>query len=166
MFKQHHYLSGEINKASHCYLGTYNDLPIAFGAIITMPSGSVKHAYREHRIVVLPDYQGMGIGNKFSETLAEAYHRAGCRYFGKTANPRMGEHREKSPLWLPTSKNKSKRGDYLKMVQDFHGMKKNAEIHASRLCFSHEYIGDGKTYDYLFDEQNDEYEQLSWEGIK
>lgn len=148
MFKQHHYLSGEINKASRCYIGTYNDIPIVFASVISMPSGSIKHAYREHRLVVLPDYQGMGIGNKFSEAIAEAYHSAGCRYFSKTANPRVGEHRNKSSLWKPTSKNRKTREDYNNATKDYHGMLKTSLLHADRLCYSHEYVGDGIQYEY------------------
>lgn len=89
-FKRHHYLSGELNKASVCYIGTYNDIPICFASLLPLPGRDVKHAWREHRIVVLPDYQGMGIGNKLSETLGQAYIEKGCRYFAKTSNPRMG----------------------------------------------------------------------------
>lgn len=150
MFKRHHYLSGSINKSAQCYLGIYNGIPVAFGAIIAMPCGTLRHAFREHRVVVLPDYQGMGIGNKFSEAIAEAYHNAGCRYFSKTANPRMGEHRERSDRWKPTSKNRAKRRDYLGMTKDYHGMLENALVHANRSCFSHEYVGDGVTHNFRY----------------
>ena len=155
IFKRYHYLSGEINKASRCYIGTYDDLPVVFGAILSLPCGTMKHAFREHRVVVLPDFQGMGIGNRFSEALAEAYHRAGCRYFGKTANPRMGEHRDKSTLWKPTSKNHVLRKDYIRQnAPNFHNMLHNALCHVNRDCYSHEYIGDGVSYPYILDENN------------
>lgn len=158
-FRRHHYLSGDLNSSANCYIGTYDDTPVVFGAIIAMPSGSLKHAYREHRIVVLPDYQGMGIGNRFSETLAEAYHKAGCRYFSKTANPRMGEHRDNSPLWKPTSKNRHKRLDYNNMKYDYNNMATLSRKHADRMCYSHEYIGDGKQYEYTL--MDDGIRQLS-----
>jgi len=147
-FKRYHYLSGDINSSANCYLGIYDDQPIAFGAVIAMPCGTLKHAYREHRVVVLPDYQGMGIGNKFSEAIAEAYHNAGCRYFSKTANPRMGVHRDNSPYWRATSKNRRKRHDYINMKYDYNNMATISRKHADRLCYSHEYIGDGIEHEY------------------
>lgn len=161
MFAKHHYLSGDINKASHCYLGLYDDVPVAFGAIISMPGRYLKHAYREHRVVVLPDYQGMGIGTRFSEALGEAYHKAGCRYFSKTANPRMGEHRDKSKLWKPTSMNHKDRMDYLRQTRDFNNTLALKQRLAQRVCYSHEYIGDGIKYGYSLSKSS--YEQLSLE---
>lgn len=155
MFKRYHYLSGSLNKTAVCYVGTYHDIPVCFGAILPLPSGTMKHAFREHRIVVLPDYQGMGIGNKFSEMLGEAYRRAGCRYFCKTANPRMGQHRDNSPLWKATSKNHVLRPDYIKQQDhDYHNMLHNALVHVNRDCFSHEYIGDGKQYEFSYGSKN------------
>lgn len=154
MFKKHHYLSGEINSASVCYLAMIGDTPCAFIALLSLPGRDVKHAWREHRLVVLPDYQGMGIGNKISETIAQAYIEKGCRYFSKTANPRMGDHRDRSPLWRATVNNRSDRMSYLdatgKARQNRrYGMRDElVAIHAKRVCYTHEYIGDGKKYPY------------------
>lgn len=152
IFKRYHYLSGEINKSSACYMATYNEIPVAFLAVLSFPNGNIKHGWREHRLVVLPDYQGMGIGNKFSETIAQAYVDRGCRYFCKTSNPRMGEHRDRSSLWRATSHNKTARTDYFRNDGTVRIMAKTSarmtQIHANRVCYSHEYIGDGKTYPY------------------
>ena len=146
MFKAHHYLSGEINKASRCVIARINNYPVAFVASLAYPSGSVKNGWREHRLVVLPDYQGIGIGNAVSEAVAQMYLDMGCRYFSKTANPRCGIHRDKSPLWRPTSHNHKARGDYL---NDGIPVKINTKsmsgemqiVHAGRICYAHEYIG-------------------------
>lgn len=159
MFKRYHYLSGELNSASVCYLGVYNDIPVAFMALLALPGRDVKHAWREHRVVVLPDYQGMGIGNKFSEAIAQAYIERGCRYFCKTSNPRMGEHRERSSKWRGTPNNKKSRESYLKTdgtVRETHGYGMKPElvmIHAFRVCYAHEYIGDGTTYSYTYKDE-------------
>ena len=150
-FKRHHYLSGNLNGSSKCYMGIYNDIPVSFCAVLSLPVGSLKHAFKEHRLVVLPDFQGMGIGNKFSEAIADAYVSAGCRYFSKTANPRVGQHRDNSTLWRATSKNHVLRKDYLRPNQnDFHNMIQSAQPHAFRDCFSHEYIGDGSKHEFSY----------------
>jgi len=61
MFKQYHYLSGNLHKASKCF-GTYigNKL-VAFCAILSKVG--YEGCSRVHRLVTLPDYQGVGIGS-------------------------------------------------------------------------------------------------------
>lgn len=155
MFKKHHYLSADLNLSADCYLLSWNKLPIAFGAILSMPGrfgSDTRKCVSEHRIVVLPDYQGMGIGNRFSEYLGELYISQGYRYFGKTANPRMGEHRERSDKWKATSTNLKKPRDIKDLSESAikqlrprgrNTSLKSVEMTLSRLCYSHEYIGDG-----------------------
>lgn len=165
-FKKYHYLSGEINKSATCYVGEYNDIPIVFIALISQMGKDVKHAWREHRVVVLPDYQGMGIGNKTSEMFAQAYIEKGCQYFAKTSNVRMGEHRDKSPLWRGTCNNHKDRHDYLKFRDKIFSQEFLSK-HALRVCYSHEYIGDGTKYPYTLETQYSDKQiidenQISW----
>ena len=166
LFKKYHYLSSDLNNASICYLALYNEIPVGFLALLSLPGRDVKHAWREHRVVIHPDYQGMGIGNKFSEAIAQAYREKGCRYFSKTSNPRMGEHRNKSSLWRATSNNGKSRESYLDengeiregtwraILTATYGMSPElVKLHAHRICYSHEYIGDGKVYPYTLETQ-------------
>lgn len=136
MFKNHHYLSNEISKASRCFLGLYNNKPIAFGSVMTMPSGSLKNAYRGHRTVILPDFQGLGLGVRFSDAIGEIMISDGKRYFSRTIHPRMGHYRNNSSLWKPTSKNMKLRTD-IKHERVYN----NHYADNKRICFSHEYIG-------------------------
>jgi len=139
MFKEHHYLRDDLHKSSRCFVGVWNGQIVAFGASIAMPNGYLKHAWRGHRTVILPDYQGMGIGVKFSDGIAQIHLDEGKRYFSRTAHPRMGLYREKSPLWKATSKNKRLRTD-VKHLNVF----KNHYADNKRVCFSHEYVGASK----------------------
>lgn len=154
MFKRYHYLSAELNEASKCFVGLLNKRPIAFVAVLPLP-GMIKHAFKEHRLVVHPDYQGMGIGNKLSEMIAEAYVNKGCRYFSKTANPRVGSHRDRSELWKGTAHNHSQREDYMKNgVPKTSRYSMNANgiaFHASRVCYCHEYVGNGVRKPFTLD---------------
>ena len=155
MFKKHHYLSGELNKASSCYIAEINNYPVAFVAALSFPFGGARHAWREHRLVVLPDFQGIGIGNAVSEAIAQGYLEKGIQYFSKTANPRCGEHRDHSPLWKPTSHNHSARYEYIKdgkaRTNNKYSMSEEKQIiHARRLCYSHQYIGDGTVYPFTY----------------
>lgn len=153
MFKEHHYLNSSINKSCNCWLVEYEARPVAFIATLAYPSGTVKHAFREHRLVVLPDFQGIGIGNAVSEAVGQAYIEVGCRYFSKTANPRCGIHRDNSSKWRATAKNHKNRSDYLMDGKPRSDKKESAwmqPLHAQRICFSHEYIGDGTKYPYTY----------------
>lgn len=148
MFQKHHYLSGQINRASSCVMAEENGYPVAFVASLAFPFKGCTNAWREHRLVVLPDFQGIGIGNALSEAVAESYLVRDCRYFSKTTNPRCGEHRDHSPLWRPTSHNHKKRLDYMKdgevRQHSKYAMSEELQkIHANRVCYSHEYIGNG-----------------------
>jgi len=62
LFKQHHYLSQDLNQSSKCFIALFNDKPVAFLAVLPFPSGYVKKAFRGTRTVVIPDFQGLGIG--------------------------------------------------------------------------------------------------------
>lgn len=163
MFKPYHYLSADLNSSADCYLVTYNMLPIGFGAVISMPGrfpnplnkNDKRLCVSEHRTVVLPDYQGIGIGKKLSEYMAELYISQGYRYFSKTANPIIGEYRQRSNLWRATSTNLKK----VKCIDDISEEEIRRAIRPkgrdsnyaavirrlTRLCYSHEYIGDENT---------------------
>lgn len=132
-FAPYHYLTGNINRSAHCYVGIWEGQLVAFNSAITAPNGNYKNAYRGHRLVVHPDYQGFGFGPKISEAVAQHYVDNGKRYFAKTAHPRLGGYRDSSPLWKPTSKNHMKRKDGAGNTR--------WEINPDRWTFSHEYIG-------------------------
>jgi hypothetical protein len=147
-FSKYHYLDNAIGKSSHCYVGLLGDKPVAFQATIHSTNRDIHSYWREHRTVVLPEFQGVGIGNKFSEAIAQIYVSQGRRYFSKTAHPSFGEHREKSSLWRPTSTNRKLRTstflnkDGSVRATPGHGSTNIAKIRdAYRVCYSHEYIG-------------------------
>lgn len=139
IFKRHHYLSGAFNNSANAFGAFFNKRIIGFCSILSFPNAHFQNAWREHRTVVLPEFQGLGIGTALSETVADHVVKNGGRFFSKTSHPAFGHHRETSKKWRATSKNKKKRTDYNtknKTKEDGHKMK-----HAERLCFSHEYIG-------------------------
>ena len=139
MFKEHHYLTSNHNNAARCYLAVWDDVVIGFASVITMPSGTVKNAWRGHRAVILPDYQGMGIGVRFTEIVAQIHLDEGHRFFTRTAHPKLGIYKQNSPLWKATSKNKKLRLDVTNEKTHNNHLYDN-----KRLCFSYEYIGEIK----------------------
>lgn len=89
LFKQHHYLSEELNLAAKCFVITFNDKPCAFIAILPMPSGTLKHAFRVSRLVVLPDFQGLSIGIKLLNYIGSLYLSDNKKLYIKTSNPSL-----------------------------------------------------------------------------
>ena len=147
-FSKNHYLDTTMSRSVHCYVLLLGNKPIGFHAAIHSTNRDIHSYWRGHRTVILPEFQGMGIGTRFSDAIAEMYVSKGMRYFSKTAHPSFGEHREKSPLWRATSTNKKSRlGSYLLKdgsIRAMPGYGGNAQIalrDAGRVCYSHEYIG-------------------------
>jgi len=140
IFKKHHYLTGSLNKAARCWVAYLWGMPVAFNSVLSMPSGTLKNAWRGHRLVVLSDYQGMGIGTAVSECAGEVLKAEGKRLFCKTANMKLGEYRNRSSKWRPTSKNGISRKDHLKSVRENYNNIVNKAL-SSRVCYSHEYVG-------------------------
>ena len=145
-FSKYHYLDTAISRSAHYYVLLLGDKPIGFHAAIHSTNRDIHSYWRGHRTVILPEFQGMGIGTAFSDAIAEIYVSRGYRYFSKTAHPSFGEHRQKSPLWRATSTNlKSRLGSYLnkdgttRKMPGYGGTTTARD--AGRLCYSHEYIG-------------------------
>lgn len=103
-FKDHHYMTGEINKAARCYCMLVNDEPAAFCAVLSFPHPKLKKAFRGHRTVVLPDYQGLGLGNRLSEAVGDILAGEGRKLISTTSHPAMIAYRCKSPKWIMTRK--------------------------------------------------------------
>lgn len=137
LFKKHHYLTELNNKAYAHYLFEWDGKPIAINIISPLPSGSLKNAFRESRIVVLPDYQGLGIGYEISKITASIYKSDNRRYFTKTVHPALGEKRNQSSLWRPTPDNGKERKKRKKEFNYEHHWK-----HNSRPSYCHEYVGE------------------------
>ena len=132
-FKKHHYLTEEVNKSCKFFLFEWNEKPIGIVVVATNPSGTVRNSFRLSRTVVLPDYQGIGIGSRISEFICSITKG---RVFTKTVNPALGEYRNKSKNWKPTSK-------HLKTLK---GQRKesgeNVWTTKTRPSYCYEYIGE------------------------
>ena len=89
IFKQHHYMSEDLNKACKCFVLTMNDKPVAFMAILPFPHGNIQNGYRISRIVVLPDYQGLGLGFVIINYFGSLYAKDNKTLYIKTSNPAL-----------------------------------------------------------------------------
>lgn len=135
LFKKHHYMTQAVNKAFKFILFEWNDKPIAI-AVIGMQTGrGVGNAYRDSRVVVLPDYQGLGIGTSVSNFIGAICQNIGYRYFTKTIHPALGEYRNyHTKIWRATAYNGKIRND--KCTSD-----NKWKVLLRRKSYCHEYIG-------------------------
>lgn len=106
-FKKYHYLSGTLSRAAKCYVCVVTDgfgitpgersAAAAFGAI--MQSEGRRGRKRVHRIVVKPEFQGVGIGGAFLDMLAEQAASEGARLEIVTGSASFIRKLERSPRW-------------------------------------------------------------------
>ena len=138
IFAQHHYMSANLSKTCRSWIALWDGIPIGFVSTMPLPSGTTKNAWREHRTVVLPDYQGLGIGVRISDEVAQIHLDEGRRFYSKTAHPRMGKYRDASAKWRPTKHNH-------KVAKYQHGTLKTWRARENVYLYSHEFTGDVAT---------------------
>lgn len=104
LFKKHHYLTAAINPSAICFMALVDGKPAGFDAWLPFV-GKLKtkqKARRGHRTVVLPDYQGVGIGGRLFTSNAAMWSGLGYRAFSCTAHPAEIRARLASGLWKMT----------------------------------------------------------------
>jgi alpha-D-ribose 1-methylphosphonate 5-triphosphate synthase subunit PhnL/GNAT superfamily N-acetyltransferase len=99
MFKNYHYLNSDINKAGKCFIMTVNNKIAGFTSVLHFPHPKERKFKREHRTVILPNYQGVGLGSILSEQIAQLYVENGFRYISTTSNPAFIKHRKNNKNW-------------------------------------------------------------------
>ena len=88
MFRQYHYLNGKLGAGVRCYTAVYQGKPIAFIAVACTRM-KAKY-YRVSRLVVLPDYQGIGVGKRLLNFIAELYDsQTSLPFYILTSNPQI-----------------------------------------------------------------------------
>jgi GNAT superfamily N-acetyltransferase len=88
MFRQYHYLNGSLGAGVRCYTAVYHEKPVAFIAVACVKM-KAKY-YRVSRLVVLPDYQGIGVGKRLLNFIAELYTKqTKMPFYILTSNPQI-----------------------------------------------------------------------------
>ena len=101
IFGKHHYLTSKIATAAQCFMATWNEVPVAFTSYISA-CGHVGMR-QEHRTVVLPDFQGVGIGVALSSWLGDHLKAQGLRFVSTTSHPAFVRSRIASGRWRLTT---------------------------------------------------------------
>lgn len=139
LFAKYHYLSHYHNKAAHVYVCTANGDLAGFCSILPFPHPKLKNARKEHRVVVLPDYQGVGIGRHMTDAIAQMYKDNGYTYLCVSSAPAFIHSRSKSPKWIVTRKlSRTGKGSETGKIQNFKNKKSTS---FNRMTVSFKYRG-------------------------
>lgn len=105
-FKKHYYLDLPFPVAAEYFVGAVNDEIVAHLAV--SPLFTAK-AYRATRLVVMPEWQGIGVGTAFLNSVCQ-YHldgfgRKGMNYpvFFHTSHPQLSSYLRKNEKWVQVS---------------------------------------------------------------
>jgi GNAT superfamily N-acetyltransferase len=137
-FREHHYKDHRLSGSSICFVGELDGRAVAFLAAIVPgftlswmlsrneeqhalaqaerlgypPDWSLRTILREHRTVVLPDSQGLGLGSLMADAVAHLLtDKMGYVFMSTTAHPTYGGYRDRSPLWVALPTSRRDRGD-------------------------------------------------------
>lgn len=97
LFRQHHYLSGSLSPDAELFGGWIEGEMVAFNS--AMPRWGTPGLWVGHRTVVLPDWQGLGIGGMFMDWLGQHYADRGLRYRETLSHWSLVQHYIHSPRW-------------------------------------------------------------------
>lgn len=124
-------MSTELNPSAHCYIGYIENNPVSFFAVLHFPHPSAKNIKKGHRLVVLPDYQGLGIGHIFSTEIAAIYKKQGYRFVITSSTKSLFKQRSADKRWAVTRKGRTANSN---------GILKGTNSQ-NKITYSYEYIG-------------------------
>lgn len=104
-FREHHYLSHQHHKATTCFIAEVDGRPAAWCSVIHR-MGKESH-FATHRLVTLPDFQGIGLGHALHEFVAGMFVCRGKGYFLTSSHPAMIAHCARSAKWRYGSRSMS-----------------------------------------------------------
>jgi GNAT superfamily N-acetyltransferase len=97
LFARHHYLSGALSRAASVYVALWHETPVALCATVALYGHAGRR--RIHRLVTLPDFQGVGIGARLLDFVAAKKQREGHRVNITTSHPAVIAHCRRSAAW-------------------------------------------------------------------
>jgi GNAT superfamily N-acetyltransferase len=123
VFRPFHYMSADLVQTAACFGAFAGDQICAFCAVIHFPHPNpAACGYRIHRLVTLPDWQGVGIGMVLLDAVASAYSGMGHHVRMPAAHPSLIRTLDRSRNWglvkqpgTFTQRNRNRRVDVARM---------------------------------------------------
>jgi len=124
-------MSSSLNRVAECFEAYLDGKPVAFRAVLHHPC-QITNMKRGSRIVVLPDYQGIGIGYALQTYIAQYYAKRGYVFHTVTSAKNFIYKLNKSKDWklLYWGTQSTDEGKHHKTVRD-------------RKVATFEYVGEG-----------------------
>lgn len=135
IFAKHHYMTTQHNDSAQCIVAQWNEKPVAFISILPLFGAGIHNSVRVHRLVVLPDFQGLGIGRQLISAVGGIYMNNNRKLYIKTINPALGYALGNDNRWSPTGHNGKYRVDIEK--NDW----TKTKTHKSRASYCYKYVG-------------------------
>lgn len=105
---------------------------VGFCAVLPQPTGTANYCKRVSRLVILPDYQGLGVGTRFLDAICKMYVEQGYKMYIRSAHIKLAHYWANNACWRATARN-GKKGE-------INGINHN-EYSVNRPCYSYEYVG-------------------------
>lgn len=138
-FYKHHYLTESLNKSCKCLLFCWNGVPVGFIGLLNSPRKGMPWGHNISRVVILPDFQGIGLSSRIINFCGGILKSMGDDWFLylKTIHEKMGAYLERSDKWSPTTYNGKKRK---KETIDCEGDKYKHRLDRKSFCYK--YVGE------------------------
>jgi hypothetical protein len=138
-FSKHHYLTSELNKSCKCLVFEWEGVPIAFVGVLNTPRKGVPYGCAISRMVILPDYQGLGLSTEIFNfvggiVLGQSTPTKEYKLYIKTAHEKFGEALSRNENVRPTPFDKKGRRS-----KDFDVGRYSNRL--TRVSYCKEYIG-------------------------
>ena len=111
---------------------------VAMFSVLNMPSGTNKYCFRVHRMVVLPDYQGLGIGTILLDWFGEYFLSKGFKLFIRSSHIRLANHCRSCNKYKENNtsgKIRKSNSAYGTQLEKYHN------LDFKRAAYSFEYVG-------------------------
>lgn len=103
IFRRYHYMSADLVSQANCFVASVGDDIAAFIAMIHFPHPKPSACgYRVHRLVTLPDWQGVGLGMLLLDTIASAFAAKVPNVRMPAAHPALTRMLDRSTNWRLT----------------------------------------------------------------
>lgn len=101
IFAPYHYMSATLHRSARCWGLFINGQHVAFMGALNRPqsSGNNRPIMGDSRLVVLPDFQGLGLAFVLSEYVASIYKAVGWRFRNYPAHPSFVRSHARSKAW-------------------------------------------------------------------
>jgi energy-coupling factor transporter ATP-binding protein EcfA2 len=98
-YRRFHYLDANLSSAAQCFEMFADGTPCGFNSYLHLPHARVKNIKLAHREVILPDWQGLGLGPLFADWMGQFLYERRFRLHYAISQPVLIRAFTRSPRW-------------------------------------------------------------------